>query len=179
MQAHIFAEESNTTSEDRDQPVSEYYEGLFTMITGLYDDLSESTDVHLHVLSDEYGVAKGEERMSTVCDREQKPIGSSGMAEQARDELLDATAGADVIVILLSTEVFQQTVEEVWDELVATAKPRSIWCLGAAQSSLNRLSFEELETKGCTVLTYQRVGVARLDTETREELLEAVKQKAT
>ncbi|TKX51904.1 hypothetical protein EXE42_17590, partial [Halorubrum sp. SP3] len=79
------------------------------------------------------------------------------MAEQARAELLDVAAHADVMVILLSTDVFQQTVEEIWNELVEAAKPESIWCLGAARSSLEGLDFEELETKGCTVLTYQRV----------------------
>jgi methylmalonyl-CoA mutase cobalamin-binding subunit len=101
------------------------------------------------------------------------------MAEQARAELLDAAADADVMVILLSSSVFQETVEEVWDELVEAAKPESIWCLGAARSSLDSLDFEELEAKGCTVLTYQRVGVARIGSDTREELLESVKQKGS
>lgn len=179
MQAHIFAEGSNTTGGGRDQPVKEYYEGLFGMVAGLYDELVEMTDARLHVLSEEYGVARGEERMSVVYTGEQGLVGSDGMAEQARAELLDAAADADVMIILLSVSVFQDTVEEVWDELVEAAKPESIWCLGAARSSLDRLDFEELEAKGCTVLTYQRVGVARIGSDTREELLEAVKRKGS
>lgn len=178
MQAHIFAEGSNTTGEDLDQPVKEYYEGLFGMVAGLHDELAEFADTHLHVLSEEYGVASGEERMSAVYAGDQTPVGSEDMAEQARAELLDAAADADVMVILLSADVFQETIEEVWDELVETAKPESIWCLGAARSSLEGLNLDELEAKNCTVLTYQRVGVARIGTDTREELLEAVKQKA-
>ncbi|WP_353635628.1 hypothetical protein ABSL23_16940 (plasmid) [Halobacterium sp. NMX12-1] len=178
MQAHIFAEESNTTGEDRDQSVKEYYGGLFEMVAGLDDELAEFADTRLHILSKEYGVARGEERMSAVYASEQNSVGGDGMAEQARAELLDAAADAEVMVILLSTDVFQETVEQVWDELVETAKPESIWCLGAARSSLEGLDFEELEGKGCTFLTYQRVGVARIGTDTREELLEAVKQKA-
>lgn len=179
MQAHVFAEESNTTGEDRDKPVKEYYEGLFGMVADLYDELAEMTDAQLHVLSNDYGVARGEETMSVVYAGEQNPVGEGSMAEQARVELVDAADDADVMVILLSAGVFQETVEEVWEELVDAAKPESVWCLGAARSSLDGLDFEELEAKGCTVLTYQRVGVARIGTETREELLEAVKRKAT
>lgn len=178
MQAHIFVEGSNTTAEDLDQPVKEYYKGLFGMVAGLHEELSELTESNLHVLSEEYGVSSGEERMSNVCAGKQKPIGSDEMTKQAKSELLDAATNADVMVTLLSTDVFKQTVEEVWDELATTAKAESIWCLGAARSSLEGLDFEELESKGCTVLTYQRVGVARIGTETREELLDAVKQKS-
>lgn len=178
MQVHIFAEGSNTTGEDRDQPVREYYEGLFGMVAALDDELVEFADTHLHVLSEEYGVARGDETMSAVYTGDQTSVGSEYMAEQARIELLDAAADADVMVILLSTDVFQETAEEIWDKLVETAKPESIWCLGAARSSLEGLDFEELEAKGCTVLTYQRVGVARIGSDTREELLEAVKRKA-
>lgn len=178
MQTHIFAEGSSTTSEDRDQPLKEYYDGLFGQVSSLHDELAELTDTHLHVLSEHYGVARGEETISAVFEDEQIPVGSNGMADQARAELLDAAADADVMVILLSSDVFQETAEKVWDELVETVKPESIWCLGAARSSLEGLDFEELEAKGCTVLTYQRVGVARIGTDTREELLDAVKRKA-
>lgn len=176
MQSHIFVEGSTTTADDKNQPVKEYYEGLFNSVVSLHDELAELTNAHLHVLSEEYGVASGEEKMSDICDC--NPIGNDEMAKQARAELVDAAADADVMVVLLSTNVFQQTVNEAWGELVEKAKPRSIWCLSAARSSLEELDFEELEVKGCTVLTYQRVGVARLGTETREELIEAVKQKA-
>lgn len=178
MQTYIFAEGSNTTAEDRDQRVKEYYEGLFGMVAGLHEELAELTDAHLYVLSEEYGVVSGEDRMSAVYVDDQSPVGSDEMAEQARSKLRDAAADADVMVILLSTDVFQKTVDAVWDELIETAKPESIWCLGAARNSLEGLAFDELEAKGCTVLTYQRVGVARIGTETREELLETVNQKA-
>lgn len=179
MQTHIFAEGSNTTADDRDQPLKKYSDGLFSQVAGLHDELAELTEAHLHVLSEDYGVARGEEPISSIYTGEQIPVGSDRMADQAKTELLDTAADADVVVILLSSNVFQQTVKEVWGELVEVAKPESIWCLGAARSSLEGLNFEELESKGCTLLTYQRVGVARISTGTREELLEAVKRKAT
>lgn len=178
MQAHIFAEGSNTTGEDRDQPVKKYYKGLFGVIAGLDDELTELANTHLHVLSKEYGVASGEETMSAVYTGEQNSIGDNGMVDQARAELFDAATEADVMIILLSNDLFQQIVVKMWAELVEVANPGSIWCLGAARSSLNDLELEELESKGCTVLTYQRVGVARIGTDTREELLRAVKRKS-
>jgi hypothetical protein len=179
MQTHIFAEGSNTTADTTDLSVTEYYQGLFGMVAGLHDELAEFSDSHLHVLSEEYGVIDGDAVLSEVSNEGAEPVGSEEMVEQAKAELLDAADDADGMVILLSTDVFQKTVGEVWNNLVEAAKPGSIWCLGAARSSLDALDLDALESKGCTVLTYQRVGVARIGTETREELLAAVKQKAT
>jgi hypothetical protein len=179
MQAHIFAEGSNTTADDRNQPIREYYQGLFGQVAGIREELAEFTDTRLHVLSEEYGVVGGEERASDVFNIDENPVGHNEMDERARAQLLNAADEADVMVVLLSTDVFESTVGELWKDLVGAAKPESIWCLGAARSSLEDLDFGGLETKGCTVLTYQRVGVARIGTETREELLQAVKRKAT
>lgn len=179
MQIHIFAEGSNTTTESRDKPIRDYYEGLFSMVTGLYEELSEISETHLHVLSEEYGVAGGDETAATVYGDNQSPVGSDGMAVQARSELLNAASDADVMVILLSTAVFQDTIDMIWDDLADAAKSGSVWCLGVARSSLDGIDFEKLEKKGCTVLTYQRVGVARIGSETRDELLEIVEQRST
>jgi len=179
MQAHIFAEASNTTADDQDQLIKEYYEGLFSVVASLYEELTALTDAHLRVLSEELGVVDGKENTAVVHENKQTPVGGPNMIEQAKSGLLDAAATADVMVILLSTDVFKDAVADVWDELVDAAKPEAIWCLGAAQSSLENLDFEELEAKGCTVFTYRRVGVARIGAETREELLDAVREKST
>jgi hypothetical protein len=177
MQAHVFAEGSHTTADDRELPIKEYYEGLFGMVAGLHDELSEFGDTELHVLSEEFGVATGNEQIATLYGDQQSQHGFDAMVDTAREDLLRVAGETDVMVVLLSTDVFEATVTDVWDDLVAAAKPESIWCLGAAQSALDELNFGELEAKGCTVVTYQRVGVARIGTETREELLETVEQE--
>lgn len=177
MESHIFVEESHTTADSKQRPVQEYYKGLFKIVMSLYDELAELTNVHLHVLSEEYGVIGGEKRMTDVYAN-QSSIRSDQLIEQARMKLLDTAPEADVMIALLSTDVFRQIVNETWDELVMTAKTESIWCLGAARSCLQELDFEQLGLNGCTVLTYQRVGVARLGTETREELVKAVELKS-
>ncbi|WP_255191911.1 hypothetical protein [Natronobeatus ordinarius] len=178
MKAHVFAEGSNTTAEDRDLPLVEYYEGLFGTVAGLQEELADHTDTTLHVLSEEFGAARGHERVADLETRG-TPVGFEEMTAAAREELRGAATDADVMVVLLSTDVFEMTVGEAWPDLVEAAKPGSIWCLSAARSALEELDLEALETDGRTVLTYERRGVARIGTETREQLLETVTQTAT
>jgi hypothetical protein len=179
MQAHIFAEGSKTTADDHKLPIKQYYEGLFRMVAGLHDELAAFADTDLHVLSEEYGLVDSHERPSEIRDNREMPTEPDVMIAMAREKLLRASSDADVMVILLSTDIFWATVVHIWNEVVAAAKSDSIWCFGAARSALAELDFEPLEAKGCSVLTYQRVGVARIGTDTREELLETVKQNAT
>lgn len=177
MKAHIFAEDSNTTAEDQTKPAKEFFQGLFGIVAGLTDELSESADTSLHVLSEEFGVLQGNQPITDATKSQQRK--SADLWESAQEELLTAVRGADVMVILLSTDAFEKTAGEIWPELVEEAKPDSIWCIGAARSTLESINFERLEKNGCSVISYQRVGVARIGTETREELLQAVKAKDT
>ena len=177
MKAHIFAEGSNTTEENRTKPSKEYFQGLFNLVTGLTDDISKSADTNLHVLSEEFGVLRGDQVITDASGSEQD--NSTDLWESAQEELLTAAKEADVMVILLSTNGFDNTVGEIWTELVEEAKPDSIWCIGVAQSRLNSLNFKTLEKKGCSIITYQRVGVAHIGKDTRQELLETVAQKAS
>jgi hypothetical protein len=177
MKAHVFAEGSNTTSEDRTKPAKEYFQGLFGMVAGLTDELSESADTSLHVLSEEFGVLRGDQPIADATESEQDE--SADLWESAQEELFTAAREADVMVILLSTDAFEKTAGEIWSELVEEAKPDSIWCIGAARSTLESIDFEKLEGKGCQVISYQRVGVARIGTDTREDLLQAVAQKSS
>ncbi len=176
MQAHIFAESSNTTAEESDLSVREYYQGLFGMVAGLDSEIREFAETHLHVLSKQYGVVSGDEILSDIRENCRDSVDEKEMVSTAQVEIRHAAATADVMVILLSTDVFRTTVIPMWDELVDEAKPESIWCLGASRSVLEEIDVSKLEAKGCSVLIYRRVGVARIDTETRTELLETVKQ---
>jgi hypothetical protein len=68
MQAHIFAEGSKTTAEDQTKPAREYFQGLFGMVDGLADELSEWADTDLHILSEEFGVLRREQQISDTVD---------------------------------------------------------------------------------------------------------------
>jgi hypothetical protein len=177
MKAHVFAESSNTTAEDQTKPAQEYFQGLFGVVAGLTDELSELSDTSLHILSEEFGVLRGNQPISDATESEQNK--SANLWESAQEELFTAAGEADVMVILLSTDTFEKTAGEIWPELAEEAKPDSIWCIGAAQSTLESIDFEKLEGKGCQVIPYQRVGVARIGTDTREDLLQAVAQKSS
>jgi hypothetical protein len=176
MKAHIFAEGSNTTAEVRTKPAKEYFQGLFGMVAGLTDELSELADTTLHILSEEFGVVEGEQLIS---DAESADEQSDDVWGSACEELFAAAKEADVMVVLLSTATFEKTAVDIWPKLVDEAKPDSIWCIGAAQSVLDSLGLEKLEEKGCSAITYRRVGVARIGTETREELLKSVSKKGS
>jgi len=170
MQIHIFTEGTETTAGDANTELRNYYGGLFRQVRSLEDDLSKHGDVELHIVSEEFGTANGEEQAENVINTKvENPINS------VRDDLRSAANG-NVVVILLSTDVFEDVVGETWPELIEEAEPKSIWCLGASSSALNSVPLEQLEDKGCTLITYQRVGVARLGTETREKLYEMVKR---
>jgi len=172
MQIHIFTEGAETTTEDANTELRNYYSGLFRQARKLEDDLSKYGDVELHIVSKEFGTASGEEQTENVIDkRVEKPM------DAIRNDLRSAADG-DVVVILLSTDVFEDTVSTIWPELIEEAESKSIWCLGASSSALNSVPLEQLEDKGCSLITYQRVGVARLGTETRETLYEMVKRTA-
>lgn len=172
MKAHVFAEDSDTTAEDRTRPAKEYFQGLFGMVAGLIDELSKLIDTSSHVLSEEFGVLRGDQPIANATK-------STDHWETAQEELLTAAREADVMVILLSTNAFEKTAGDIWPELAEEAKPGSIWCIGAARSTLDSVEFKKLEDKGCQVISYRRVGVARIGTETREEFLQAVARKAT
>ncbi len=177
MKTHLFTEASNTTAEDAELPLKEYYKGLFRVVAGLYDDLEELTDAQLHILSEEFGEATGAESMSSVTYEQQSPVGFEEMVQDAQNALINTVSDSDIMIILFSTSVFDAIIPEIWDEIVDAAKPESIWCLSAARSSLEAVDIEKLLSKGCTVLTYHRVGVAQIDTDTQEELLKIVNER--
>jgi hypothetical protein len=177
MHAHVFAEDSNTTAHDPDLPLAEYYQGLFSIVAGLSDDFSELAETHLHVLSEDFGVGEGTQSYAELTGERESSSGREEMADAGREKLPETAPDADVTVVLFSADVFDATVGGHWDELVEAAKPGSIWCLSAARSSLDVLSIADLEHKCCTVITYQRVGLARIGSDTRNQLLDTVQRK--
>ena len=174
MNISIFAEDAGTTREETDIPFKEYYQGGFLTISSLADQLNEYGDVQLHILSEQFGLVRGEETVDKCLPQDQAASEDKG---EVLRKVLERAADSDVVVILLSSSRFDSLVVSNWEEIVGRAKSDSVWCFGAARSSLGAIDFDPLQQKNCKIVTYERVGVARISNEAREELLEQVEQR--
>jgi len=174
MQIEIFTEDSGTTADSESVgQVKEFFKGGFLPVVDLANEIGQLGDVTIHILSEEYGYLQGSD-----SPNELKPTGVDG-TESARafsEALSEASQTADVIVILLSKSVFEETVTEQWEVLVSNTKPSTIWCIGASRSAVSSVDVEMLQSEVDDVIIYQRVGVARISTEYKDELIEAVDQ---
>jgi len=173
MKSVIFTEASSTTAElTEDQEVREYFKGGFLSVTSLESDLAEFGETELHILSEDYGHLVGDEKSSSITKSQ-----ASGV-KSFKEALHSAAGESDVIVILLTKSIFESVVGESWQTVCAEAQRGSIWCFGASTSALSSINLDILEQKDCDILTYERVGVARISSETREDLLEKLELNA-
>ena len=173
MKSVIFTEASSTTAElTEDQEVREYFKGGFLSVTSLESDLAEFGETELHILSEDYGHLVGDEKSSSITKSQ-----ASGV-KSFKEALHSAAGESDVIVILLTKSTFESVVGESWQTVCAEAQRGSIWCFGASKSALSSIDLDILEQKDCDILTYERVGVARISSETREDLLEKLELNA-
>jgi len=170
MRAAIFTEGSSTTGESTES-YSEFFEGSFLSVNTLADDLSDYCDTDIHVLSEIYGYVEGED----VVEPE-PTVDQTKSIERFEDFLLSQISELDVVVLLFTTDVFKQILTPNWKTIVEQAKPDSIWCIGTSQSALNSVDLKSLESQH-PVLIYQRRGVARVGTETREELIDHIRAR--
>jgi hypothetical protein len=173
MKSVIFTEASSTTAElTEDQEVREYFKGGFLSVASLESDLAEFGETELHILSEDYGHLVGNEKSSNI-------IKSQASGVKSFKEALHSAAGeSDAIVILLTKSTFESVVGESWQTVCAEAQRGSIWCFGASKSALSSINLDLLEQKDCDILTYERVGVARISSETREDLLDILELNA-
>lgn len=166
MKSVIFTEASSTTAElTENQEVREYFKGGFLSVASLESDLAEFGETELHILSEDYGHLLGDEKSTNIAESQ-----TSGV-ESFREAIHSAARDADVIIILLTKSIFESVVEESWQTICTEARRGSIWCFGASKSALSSVNLETLKEKDCDIFTYERVGVARISSETKEDLL--------
>jgi hypothetical protein len=167
MNAVIFTEDSNTTADDKERSLLEYYKGTFLPAKSLYEDLSEVAEPSFYVVSEGFGVADASRNAEGVLSASP----TDDLSETTADRVAEEAPDADVMVLLFTSDLFESAVKENWNELTDKAKPDSVWCLSAPRSLLSEMKLSDLDFD---VVTYERVGVARIDTETRERLLSRV-----
>jgi len=166
MKSVIFTEASSTTAEPTEvQEVREYFQGGFLSVASLERNLAEFGETELHILSEVYDHLVGDEKTSEISKSQ-----NSGV-ESFKEAVHSAAKEADVIVVLLTKPVFESVIEESWQTLCSEAQSGSVWFFGASKSALFSVDLDELEQNECEVLTYERVGVARISSEMRNTLL--------
>lgn len=172
MRAAIFTEGSSTTTEIDDNLLYlDYFQGSFRSVKSLADNLDQIGTVSCHILSSDYGYVHGDEFVDQGSYKEE-----ADAIERFAATLASDVPRLDVVAILLTRANFSRVVESQWDELVDSAKQGSTWYIGTSRSAIDSIDINRLRGK-CDVVEYQRVGVARLDSTSREQLLESVKSK--
>ncbi len=170
MDIEVFTEGSGTTANRKDvEFILDFFEGGFLPVKDLSRDLGEYGDVTVHILSDEYGYVHGSDTVSNL-DR----ISTQDENHQFSQAILQASQSADVVVILLTQSTFEDIVSNQWEEVVSNAQKSSIWCFGASRNALSSIDLSKLESSVDSVIIYQRVGVARISSEYKGQLLETV-----
>lgn len=175
MKSCILVEDSSTTKEDIEISFEEYYQGGFRTVKGLADELKEYGTVDLHILSEDMGLVSGKETVKNHI--ENRPEAPDKIIENTINTLKECAKEADVMVILLSSSNFEKIVVEHWEEITKNKKEGSIWCLSAARSSLDSLNLDLIQNSNHDLVTYQRVGVARISNESVDNLIEKVENR--
>lgn len=170
MEIEIFTEGTGTTANlESVELVKDYYKGNFLPVSGLADELSQWGEVTTHIISDEHGYLLGSDNASKLkCSN----IGRT--KAKFRQSLLQSSSTADVVIVLLTTPTFRDIVTAQWDEIVSNANQASIWCIGASRGAFSSVDIDDLESSIRSAITYQRVGVAPIDTETKQKLIDII-----
>lgn len=173
MRIDVFTEGSNTTAQkDSVDFVRDFFLGQFRQVKRLTGILEDYGDVTVHILSEEYGYLTAGDPISNLSletSRESAHIFSEKLGRSAEV--------ADVIVVLLTRSVFEDIVADQWNELVSNSNQDSIWFFGVSQSAISSVDLDRLHSNSDHVDVYERVGVARINSESRDVLVGRIKQK--
>jgi hypothetical protein len=176
MRAAIFAEGSQTTADSpEDRAAREYFQGAaFKPVITLENELSKYANTELHIFSEQFGYLQGDTVLTEISEDN---IVSSEAKKEFTEEIIAAAKESDILVILLSSSTFEETVARHWKDILSDTRENSIWCFGASKSTLRSIDLPDLENKVDAVLIYERVGVAPLGQDTRDELVERVRTR--
>jgi hypothetical protein len=172
MEIQIFTGGSNTTTNRSDvEHVEDFFKGSFLAVSGLADDLREYGDVSINIISDEYGYLRGTDSIDKLNHN-----ASMSAKTKFSEQLHQASTSTDVLIVLLSKSEFESTVGGHWNDITEDIKSGGIWCLGLPNSVISSLDLSEVRAELDNLLIYPRVGVARIDSETKSELIELVSE---
>lgn len=166
MKVSIFTTGTETVADmNEGVKIEDYFKGLFTPIRELAHRLRSQADVELHILSNEVGYVQGSEDVgeaSSVTENAERRI---------RDTLVEAAETSEVMSLIFNNNTYECVVEPSWEKLLHSATHDILWCVSASPSVSERLDFSELPGD---LLRYRRVGVARIDKTTAEDVIDHI-----
>lgn len=168
MNALILTEASGTTSGDHLEALN-HYRGNFLPVKTLTDRLTQHADIDTYVITDTHGLLQGTDIVENTPEQDHNQA-----LTDATNTLLDHLPDTNIVVILTTSDTFSNVIADNWSDIVNAANPDSIWCLGSGKVSLNECDLDALRNKVRTLHTYQRVGVAPIDNDTQDALLETI-----
>lgn len=173
MKVDIFTEGSSTLQEEPESDsVKDYFGGGFLSVTSLADDLAEYADAEIHVLSEELGFVKGSDEVPEWAGEELSMEDFVREKDEFRKQMRESAAGSDAIVLMFTKDSFRTLVASQWSQLVEAAQSETVWCISTSRTAFDTVELDSLQEKKVELVKYERVGVARIGNETREELLE-------
>lgn len=175
MNIEIFTEGSSTLREDpSDDSVAQYFGGGFMSVTSFADELSEYGDPEIYVISEELGFVRGSDEVPEHSGEKLEMEDFVNAKRSFREQMQVSASEADVLVLLFTKDMFRTAVSSQWKQLVDAAKPGTVWCIATSGKAFDRVDIDLLRSKGIELIMYERVGVARIGNETREELKERI-----
>lgn len=171
MEALVIAESSGTVNNDAESAIN-YYKGSFLPVSKLVEELKYYCAVDTRIITDSHGLVPGSAEISEQTTQSDKQA-----TEAARSLIVQSASEFDIVVILLTTDVFRQVVIEHWDQIVKDVNEDAIWCLGTSRSAISDCDIDSLHEDIRELLIYERIGVAPIDNTTREAFLTSVESR--
>lgn len=172
MKALVLVEGSGTVNNDAETAV-DYYQDNFLPTSQLIDEMKPYCDIETRIITDSNGLIPGSSNVP-----EQPEQSNEDALEDATSLLVESASDFEVVVILLTTDVFREVVAEHWDNIIEDVNEDAIWCLGTSRSGISDCDIDNLQGNIRELFIYERVGVAPIDSDTRESLLASIESHA-
>lgn len=174
MQIDIFTEGSSTLRDAESDTFESYFGGGFMSVTSLADDLSGYGDTEIHIISEELGFVQGSDNVPEHTSGELSPEEFVEAKRNFRERMQKCASEADVLILLFTKDMFRTAVASQWKQLAEVSRPDAIWCIATSGKAFDTIDLELLHDKGINPILYERVGVARIGNDTRDELIEKI-----
>lgn len=156
------------------RPIEDLLGGTYRSVSSLAKDLSQYAEVDTYVISRRYGLVKSDfVAIPYVCKRElYSSSAKNRWSSRVSDLLKTIVSQHDCLVLLLSTSSLEALLSKKDLNLLGSMKAEQCIHIVAAESFLSRLR----QTRGPTLFTYPRVGVAPVTKSVKREIIAHIKK---